>query len=173
MELPKQVKLVFGDTPEKFQPYAAEIVPPLLALLEARNELEREIWARSIRLREEKAAAGISPHQTIPAEEELWEEFHRRCLELARPCCTENMLKGGPAGSFGKPAKYDYLFDSPDPAVCFTMKSPKKAVVSIRNPVSHAYGYRFTLRPSQDGWKVDGAECALGEQGVWGVEHSL
>ena len=63
MELPKRVKLVFGDTPEKFRPYAAEIVPPLLALLEARNELEREIWVRSIRLREEKAAAGISQHQ--------------------------------------------------------------------------------------------------------------
>ena len=34
------------DTPEKFQPMAEELVPPLLELLRARNDLEREIQER-------------------------------------------------------------------------------------------------------------------------------
>ena len=55
----------------------------------------------------------------------------------------------------------------------FTMKSAKKAVVSTRNPVSHDYRYRFTLRPFGDEWKIDGAECAFGGREEWSVEHTL
>lgn len=161
------------DTPERFRHLAAEIAPPLLALLEERNELEREICARSIRLQEEKAEAGIPRQQAIPAEAELWEEFQRRYLELVGPHCTEKMRKGGSARSFGKPARYDYLFNSPDPTVYFTMKSPKKAVVSTRNPSAYGYSYRFTLRPTEDGWKLDGVENCLGRGNRWGLEHYL
>ena len=35
------VSIQIADTPEKFRPMAEEAVPPLLALLEKRNELER------------------------------------------------------------------------------------------------------------------------------------
>ena len=168
-----QVRTVFQDTPEKFRPMAAELVPPLLSLLEARNELEREICARALRLREEKAAAGLPPYQASPEEIALDEEFSRRYLELVRPLCTEKMLKWGAARSFGKPAKYDYLFDSPTPAVYFTMKSGRKAMVSTENPVSYGYRYRFVLRPSADGWKLDGVECAFGSEENWSVEHSV
>ncbi len=173
MEQTENIQLVFQDTPEKFQAMAAEIVPPLLALLRQRNELEREICARSLKLREEKAASGISPYQSAPAEESLWEDYRRRYLELVTPCCTEKLLKWGPAGSYGKPAKYDYLFGSPEPAVYFTMKSAKKAVVSTRNPISYDYRYRFTLRPFEGEWRVDGVECAFGGQEEWSAEHTL
>lgn len=167
------VKIVIEDTPEKFRPMAEALVPPLAELLRQRNELEREICARSLKLREEQAAAGISPHLSTPAEEALWEEYRRRYLELVTPRCTEKLLRWGAAGSFGRPAKYDYLFDAPEPAVYFTMKSAKKALVSTRNPVSHDYRYRFTLRPFGDEWKIDGAECAFGNREEWSVEHTL
>lgn len=167
------VKTVMEDTPEKFRPLAAEIVPPLVELLRRRNALEQEICTRSIRLREEKAAAGLDPHLTTPAEEALWEEYRRRYLELAMPHCTEKMMKWGAARSFGKPAKYDYLFAAPEPVVYFTMKSAKKVVVSTRNPVSYDYRYRFILRPFEGRWKVDGMECSFGDREEWGVEHTL
>ena len=167
------VKIVIQDTPAKFHSLAEELAPPLVELLRRRNELEREICARSLKLREEQAAAGISPHLSTPAEEALWEEYRRRYLELVAPRCTEKLLRWGAAGSFGRPAKYDYLFDAPEPEVYFTMKSAKKAVVSTRNPVSHDYRYRFILRPFGDEWKIDGAECAFGGQEAWGVEHTI
>ena len=63
------VRIVMQDTPENFQPLAEALVPPLVELLRQRNELEREICTRSLKLREEQAAAGISPHQSTPAEE--------------------------------------------------------------------------------------------------------
>lgn len=173
MEQAENIRLVFQDTPEKFQAMAAEIVPPLLALLKQRNELEREICARFLKLREEKAAAGCSPHQAASEDTALNEEYFRRYLELVQPHCTEKLLKWGPAGSYGKPAKYDYLFGSPEPAVYFTMKSAKKAVVSTRNPVSYDYRYRFTLRPFEGEWRVDGVECAFGGQEEWSAEHTL
>ena len=166
-----EVKII--DTPEKFQPMAEEIVPPLVELLRKRNELEQEVFARSVKLREEHAAAGIPSYQTGPGDLELYEEYARRYLELVTPHCTEKMMKWGAARSFGKPAKYDYLFNDPEPAVYFTMKSAKKAVVSTRNPVSYGYRYRFTLRPAEGGWKVDGVECAFGDSESWSIEHGL
>ena len=173
MKLPDNIALVLEDTPEKFQPLAEEIVPPLVELLRKRNDLEREICARALKLREEEAAAGLPLYQYTPENAALDEEFFRRYLELAEPRCTEKILKWGPARSYGKPAKYDYLFDAPDAKVFFTMKSPKKALVFSRNPVSHDYGYRFTLRPIEGAWMIDGIESALGSQEPWGVEHSL
>lgn len=167
------VNIIIQDTPEKFQPMAQELVPPLLELLQKRNELEQEICARSIKLREEHTAAGIPQYQTGPGDQELHQEYARRYLELITPRCTEKILKEGAARSFGKPAKYDYLFGSPEPAVYFTMKSAKKAVVSTQNPVSYGYRYRFILRPAEGGWKIDGVECAFGSSESWGVEHNL
>ena len=171
--MPEAVKTVIQDTPEKFRSLAEEIVTPRVELLRRRNELEREICARSLKLREAKAAEGISPHQSAPEEESLWKEYRRRYLELVAPRCTEKLLKRGAAGSFGKPAKYDYLFGSPEPEAYFTMKSAKKAVVSTQNPVSYGYRYRFILRPFEGEWKVDGAERAFGDREEWSVEHTL
>lgn len=167
------MKIVVQDTPEKFRDMAETLVPPLLELLRQRNELEREICARYFRIRAEKAAAGLSLSQDTPEEKSISEEYSRRYLELVTPRCTEKLLQWGAARSFGKPAKYDYLFDAPEPAVYFTMKSAKRALVSTENPVSYGYRYRFILRPFGDEWKLDGAECAFGGQENWGVEHSL
>ncbi len=44
--------IITPDTPEKYRPLAAEIVPPLLALLRTRSALEEEIWERYHKLKE-------------------------------------------------------------------------------------------------------------------------
>ena len=44
--------IITPDTPEKYRPLAAEIVPPLLALLRERSALEEEIWERYHKLKE-------------------------------------------------------------------------------------------------------------------------
>ncbi len=84
METMENIQIVFEDTPEKFQPLAEEILPPLLEVLKERNELEKEIFARSLKLRKEKAAAGVPEYQSGPEEEALWEEYGRRYLEIGR-----------------------------------------------------------------------------------------
>ena len=73
------------DTPEKFQPMAEELVPPLLELLRARNDLEREIQERFQALEAEKPALGIPKNQVHPDDPALWEEYRRRYLELVQP----------------------------------------------------------------------------------------
>lgn len=167
------VKIITRDTPEKFWPLAEEIVPPLLALLRERNELERDICARSIKLREEKAAAGLSLNLTTPAEKELWDEYAGRYLELVRPQCLPSLLKYGAAGSFGKPAQYDYLFEAEEPRVFFIMKSTKRAVVETIARKSTDTRYRFVLRPTEDGWKVGGVEYTFGNNEDWHADHHV
>ncbi len=44
--------IITPDTPEKYRPLAAEIVPPLLALLRERSALEEEIYQRYCTLKE-------------------------------------------------------------------------------------------------------------------------
>ena len=63
------------NTPEKFQPIAEEIVPPLLELLRARNDLEREIQERFQALEAEKPALGLPKNQMHPDDPALWEEY--------------------------------------------------------------------------------------------------
>ena len=65
-----EVKTMLQDTPERFQAMAGGIVPPLIELLRGRNDLEKEICARALKLREEKAAAGVPAYQETP--EESW-----------------------------------------------------------------------------------------------------
>lgn len=167
------VEIVVRDTPERFQGMAEEVVRPLLELLRRRNELEREICARYFQLRKEKISAGAPPYLSIPGEREITEEFFRRYLELVEPHCMETLLKWGPARSFGKPARYDCLFEGPESRVYFTMKSTKRAVVETIARKSTDTRYRFILRPSGDSWKVGGVYYTFGNGTDWHVDHSL
>ena len=63
------------DTPEKFRPMAEELVPPLVELLKARNDLEREIQERFQALEAEKPALGLPKNQMHPDDPALWEEY--------------------------------------------------------------------------------------------------
>ena len=159
------------DTPEKFRSLAEEIVPPLLELLRARNDLEREIQERFQALEAEKPALGIPKNQVHPDDPALWEEYRRRYLELVQPRCVPGLLKYGAAGSCGKPARYDPLFEDPEGQVIFTMKSAKKASVETSCRKSWEGRYRFTLKPFEDGWLIAGVEYRLGGESGWHGEH--
>ena len=159
------------DTPEKFRPMAEELVPPLVELLKARNDLEREIQERFQALEAEKPALGIPQNQVHPDDPALWEEYRCRYLELVQPRCVPGLLKYGAAGSCGKPARYDPLFEDPEGQVIFTMKSAKKATVETSCRKSWEERYRFTLKPFEDGWLIAGVEYRLGGENSWHGEH--
>lgn len=159
------------DTPEKFQPIAEEIVPPLLELLRARNALEAEIHRRYQAPEAEKPALGLPKNQMHPDDPALWEEYRRRYLELVEPRCVPGLLKYGAVRSCGKPARYDPLFEDPEGQVIFTMKSAKKATVETSCRKSWEERYRFTLKPFEDGWLIAGVEYRLGGENSWHGEH--
>lgn len=160
-----------SDTPEKFQPMAQKLVPPLVELLQKRNELEQEIYQRYQALEAEKPALGLPRNQMHPDDPALWEEYRRRYLELVEPWCVPGMLKYGAAGSCGKPARYDSLFDGPEGQVIFTMKSAKRATVETTCRKSWEHRYRFTLRLGEDGWKIGRVEYSFGGEAIWHAEH--
>lgn len=54
-------EILIQNTPEKYRPMAAEIVPPLLALLRERRALEEEIHRRYKTQRQEFLAAEAPP----------------------------------------------------------------------------------------------------------------
>jgi len=168
------IQIVVRDTPEKFQGLAEEIARPLIEVLRRRNELEREICERYFKLREEQIAAGLPPNQSTPEDQAITEEFSRRYLEIVEPFCLPDFLKYGAARSFGKPARYDYIFDTPGARVYFTMKSARRAVVETIAQRSFAPRYRFILRPDGDGWKVGGVDYTFGNHDTdWHVDHNL
>lgn len=160
-----------AGTPETFQPMAQELVPPLLELLQARNDLEREIHQRFQALEAEKPALGLPKNQMHPDDPALWEDYRRRYLELVEPQCVPDLLKYGAAGSCGKPARYDPLFDDPEGQVIFTMKSAKRATVETTCRKSWEQRYRFTLRLGEDGWKIGRVEYSFGGETTWHAEH--
>ncbi len=162
------------DTPEKFRAFAEEIVPPLLALLRARNALEAEIFARSREMEAEKPALGLPMNQMHPEEPALWEEYRSRYMELIEHRCVPGLLKYGAARSFGMPTKYGYLDEDPECQVIFTMKSAKKAVVETRRGPGVKEQHQFVLRPSGDGaWLIGGVSYRLSPADGWSVEHSV
>lgn len=160
------------DTPEKFCVFAEEVVPPLLALLRARNALEEEIFARSREMEKAKLAAGLPRSQMAPEEPALWEEYRSRYMELIEHRCVPGLLKYGAARSFGKPAKYGYLDEDPECEVVFTMKSAKKAVVETRRGRVKEQ-HQFVLRPSEGGWLIGGVSYRLLPDEGWSVEHTV
>jgi len=167
------IEIVLQDTPEKFRDTAEEAARSLLDLLRRRNELEREICERYFKLREEQVAAGISPNQATPEDQAVIAEFHRRYLELVEPWCLPGLLKYGPARSFGKPARYDYIFQVPECKIYVTMKSARRAVVETFTQKSWDTRYRFVLRPDGDVWKVGNVDYTFGSDTDWHIDHSL
>ncbi|NBI67690.1 hypothetical protein D1646_12945 [Pseudoflavonifractor sp. 60] len=165
------MEIKLADTPEKFQPMAQELVPPLVELLRARNELELEIHRRFQVLEAEKPALGIPKNQIHPDDPALWEEYRRRYLELVEPRCAPGLLKYGAAGSCGSPARYDSLFQDPEGRVTFTMKSAKRATVETSCRKSWEHRYRFTLKPFERGWLIAGIEYSFGGETGWHAEH--
>ena len=166
--------IITPDTPEKYRPLAAEIVPPLLALLRERSALEEEIYQRYCTLKEAFLLAGGSKSQAPPDSTALFEEYHQRYLELAAPRCAPGFLKYGATASFARPAKYSYLDTDGEYLLAFTMKSPKKALVETSYPRgSLRFIHRFTLRPGPEGWLIAKIEYHHSNESTWHIDHYL
>lgn len=166
--------ILIQNTPERFRPMAAEIVPPLLALLRARSALEQEICQRHKARRQEYLAAGGSKNQIAPGEQELWEEYRRRYLELVEPWCAPGFLKYGAVSSLACPAKYSGLAPGMVYQVTFTMRTAKKATVVTSYPRgSLEFMHRFTLCPGPEGWLVEKLQYHHSNETTWHIDHYL
>lgn len=147
-----------SQTPEKFQHLKAEVLGFLIANLEALNKLEQEIFERNLALKNPEAR-----HQVQPGQMELWAEYKRRYLEMATPISVKQPEGGG---SFGKPAKYDYL-SYPDTKIVFTMKSADRAVVETQYEYGIKKKEQFVLRKTADGWKIDTKKYGFPDEDTW------
>ncbi|MCI8653123.1 MAG: hypothetical protein HFF11_05440 [Angelakisella sp.] len=167
-------EIIFLDTPERYRPMAAEIVPPLLALLRERSALEEEIWNRLNSLRKEFAAGGGSPNQLPPGSLQVCEEYQRRYQELAASRCIPGFLKNSGPISCARPGKYSFLGSGSGEPVTFTMKTARKAVVVTGCPRSSLrFLYRFTLRPGPEGWLIAKIEYHHSNETSWHMDHDL
>lgn len=154
METIQGVRVVFEDTPEKFQPLAEEILSPLVELLRSLCALEEKFYARSQKQRAERPG-GIYSTQAHPNSESLWESYRKAYGALLDPRCTEKLLarRRGCCQSMGDPA--DFVCLKKEAEVVFTMKSKTKAVVIVRAFDGFGSDCRFELKLEGGGWKID------------------
>jgi len=135
-------KVDLSETPVKFHPMKDELLPFLLQNLHNFCLLEEEIYDRDEQLSNENKST-----------DKLWNEYKRHYTKLAKPICTEDMLKRLSLVSYGKPSRYGYLNTGCD-KVIFKMKSQNKAVVEIHFQKGVGERHQFVLQKKEDGWKI-------------------
>ena len=160
------IRLSFEDTPEKFQPLAEEIVPPLIELLRNLCALEETFYARSQKQRAERPG-GVYSTQAHPGSEALWEHYRAAYTALLDPSCTETFLarRRDCCQSMGDPADFACLKGAAD--VIFTMKSKGKAVVVVREADGFGSDRRFEMKLCEDAWKIDKVSQNTCGDGPW------
>lgn len=151
---PPELNILFEDTPEKFQAFASEILPPFIELLRSLCALEEEMHTRYRRLKESRPG-GIYSTVAHPDSDKLWQEYRERYHALLDPRCTEKFLaaRRDCCQSMGGPAEFSSL--NRGGTVIFTMKSKSKALVTVDQAEFDNIDYRFDLKPSDSGWKID------------------
>jgi hypothetical protein len=154
----EKMNIDVSQTPEKFQHLTSEILGFLIDKLEALNKLEQEIFERSRTLKNPAAL-----HQLQPGEKELWTEYKFRYKEITNPI---TLKPAGGGGSFGKPAKYDYL-NYPDTKIIFIMKSTDRVVVETQFEYGIKKKEQFVLRKKNDGWKIDTKKYGFLSENKW------
>ncbi len=166
MELPAHIKLVFVDTPEKFQPLAADIVPPLIGLLGDLCALEEKFYARD-QAQKASRPGGIYATQAHPNSTALWERYREAYTALLDPRCTEKLLarRRGCCQSMGDPADFACLKGGAE--ILFTMKSRSKAVVIVRAFDGFGSDCRFELKPEAGAWSIDKVSQNTCGDGPW------
>lgn len=166
METMKNIQVVLEDTPEKLQPLAEEILPPLIELLRGLCALEEKFYARD---RKQKASrpGGVYSTQAHPNSEALWEYYREAYTALLDPHCTEKFLarRRGCCQSMGDPADFACL--KREAEVVFTMKSRTKAVVIVRAFDGFGSDCRLELKPEGGEWKIDKVSQNTCGDGPW------
>lgn len=144
---------IINEANEKFKDMQEEICNMLFTLLRKINVVEKEIYERSIELKQKKEAMGIPKSQIGPGEKELFGELKKRLGEIIKPCCTDKLLKRGYGGSFGNPQKYSYI--DGECTVKFIMKTSKRAVVETYYHAGIDQKHKFVIKYVDDKWLID------------------
>lgn len=147
-----------SQTPDKFLHLMGETLSFLLQNLELLNKLEQEIFERSEALKNPEER-----NQVQPGEKELWAEYRIRYKELTDPIC---MTPSNGGGSFGKPARYDYL-GYPDTKIVFIAKSAHRAVIEMHYEYGIAKKEQFVLKKVEDSWKIDSKKYGFPDEASW------
>lgn len=146
---------IINQASEKFKDKQEEICGILFPLLRRVAVLEKEIYERKQKLREENAKLGYTINQVGPGEKELWTEYKERMGEIAKSgCCTEKLINKGYAGSIADPQKYGYI-DSEDCKADFIMKTAKRATVITHFKHAVDSKHKFVLRDVDGKWLLD------------------
>lgn len=155
----EKLNIDVSQTPEKFQQLANELLDFLIGKLLVIDALEQEIYERYQILE----AKRISPNQTHPDEEDLWDEYAQRCKEIIAPISTKPY---NDSRSFGKPTAYEYL-SYPNTKISLIMKSENRAVVETFFEDAIAKKEQFVLKKDNNGWKIDTKKYGYPDEDKW------
>lgn len=158
-EIIQRLEVDLSPSPVKYQGLSKEVLLVLIKNLQALDRLEKEIYQRSLELKNPK-----EPNQMQPGEAELWKEYASRYVELSSPMCLKPVDQG--SRSFGEPSKYDYL-SYPDTKLVFLMKSLKRAVVEVHYEYGAESKEQFVLKKDGDDWKIEGKKYGFPGEEKW------
>lgn len=155
----ENLKIDTSPTPGKFQHLANEVLDFLLGHLQALDRLEQEIYERHQLL----ASARPAPNQVHPDEDDLWDEYAQRCLEIITPISIKPYKD---TRSFGQPSKYEYL-NYPGTKITITVKSMNRAVIEVLFESAIAKKEQFVLKKVEDSWKIDTKKYGFQDETTW------
>lgn len=148
------MNITLRNTSQKYEKMAAELVPPLLELLKAIDELECAIFKRNEELEQEKIELNLSLNQVHPKWSDLMEEHKKRFGMLIDGKVSEKLMARGYAGSFGKLGEYFYAASGEYNAE-FTMRKQDAASVILHFKRGLDIKHKFVMRLIQDKWLID------------------
>lgn len=154
---------IINEANEKFKDKQAEICEPLFELLRQINAIEKEIYERSEELAGKKEEQG-KEHEFTSEDEELWEEYQERLVEIVKPYCAENLSENC-GGDFGSPQKYGYI--DGDCKVNFIMKSAKKAVVETHYHGGVDEKHKFVFKDVDGKWLLCEVYYGFEDESGW------
>lgn len=147
-----------SQTLEKFLHLTDEVLGFLIRNLESLNKLEQEIFERSEALKNPEQR-----NQVQPGEKELWAEYGLRYNQII---ASISMKPSEGGGSFGKPAKYDYL-SYPNTKIICIMKSANRAVIEMYYEYGIEKKEQFVLKKEGDSWKIDTKKYGFPDEDTW------
>lgn len=147
-----------SQTPEKWQYLTTEVLEFLTEIMRSLDDLEAEIYKRHQFLSE-----GDFSNEAPEDEDELWEEYFRRCHEIIAPISTKPYKDNR---SFGNPTQYQYLND-PKTKITLLIKSDSRATVEFQFDKGISKKEQFILKKDNDRWKIDTKKYGFPDEATW------
>jgi len=202
MPLTDAVKIDLTGTPEKFRSAAEEILVPLTELLKELARLEGQSFVLGKRLHQKGRVITFENgvREEIIRRDVLKSKFKDLYQKLLDPHCTAEMLaqRRGCVHGVSYPSDLNCLRTGC--TIVFTMKSAHKAVVDLMPdggsipydlsdpdvryivegftdgpPYHYDYfmKYRFTMKASEDGWKIDAVHSGASSDSRWRRDYNF